>query len=76
MPTGIVKTKQTFKNSENFDLPKASTKDINNIKSLNYNKTTVPEKIPSKLIKLVANIINSNICSILNRSISYSKFPE
>ena len=42
----VVKIKETFKNSENFDLPKAITKDINKIiKSLKSNKATGPDTL-------------------------------
>ena len=72
-----VKVKETYKHFGNFYLPKASPKDINKIiKSLNSKKATGPNKIPPKLVKLAANIIDCHICNILNQSISSSKFPE
>ena len=73
----VVKTKETYKHFGNFDLPKASPKDINKIiKSLNSKKAAGPNKIPFKLVKLAANIIDCHICNILNQSISSSMFPE
>ena len=58
--------KETFKSFENFDLPKASPTDINKIIKT-QKKTTCPDKIPPKLVKLAANIIDSHICNILNQ---------
>ena len=73
----VAKTKETYKHFGNFDLPKASPKDINKIiKSLNSKKAAGPNKIPFKLVKLAANIIDCHICNILNQSISSSMFPE
>ena len=47
----VVKTKETYKHFGNFDLPKASPKDINKIiKFLNSKKATAPVKIPPKLV--------------------------
>ena len=66
-----VKISKAFKNFENFDLSKASPKDINKIiKSLNSKKAMGPYKIPLKLVKLAANIIDTHICNILDQSIS------
>ena len=71
----VVTIKETYKNFGNFNLPKASPKDINKIvKSLNSKKATGPDKIPPKLVKLAANIIDRHICNILNQSIL--SFPE
>ena len=49
--------KETFKSFENFDLPKASPTDINKIIKT-QKKKTCPDKIPPKLVKLAANIID------------------
>ena len=58
----LVKIKETLKNFVNTDLPKASPKDINKIiKSSNSKKVTGPDKIPPKLAKRAANIIDSHI---------------
>ena len=46
------------------------------IKSLNSNKATNPDKIPPKLVKLAANIIDPHLSNILNQSISSSTFSE
>ena len=71
----VVTIKETYKHFGNFNLPKANPKDINKmVKSLNSKKATGPDKIPPKLVKLAANIIDRHICNILNQSIS--SFPE
>ena len=63
----VVKIKETYKHFKNFDLPKGSSKDINKIiKSLNSQKVKSPDKIPSKLVKLAANIVECHICNIPN----------
>ena len=61
----VIKIKETYKPFGNFDLPKASPKDIKKIiKSLNPKKATAPDKIPPKLVKLAANIVDCDICNI------------
>ena len=73
----VVKIKETYKHFGNFDLPKASPKDINQIiESSNSKKATGPDKIPAKLVKLAANIIDCHICSILKYGISSLMFSE
>ena len=75
--SSVVKIKGTYKHFGNFNVPKASPKDINRImKSLNSKKSTGLDKIPPKLVKLAANIIDCHICNILNQSISSSMFTE
>ena len=52
--TSVIKIKETYEHFGNFDLLKASPKDINEIiKSLNSKKAAGPDKIPPELVKLV-----------------------
>ena len=63
--------------SLSFDLPPASKEDTNKIvKSLNVNKTTGPDGIPLKLIKLSANFVDKYLTSIINHDISRSYFSD
>ena len=56
---------------ENFDVPTATTKEINKIlKELDPEKATGLDKIPPKIVKMSANVIESlsaNIIIILDR---------
>ena len=50
-----------------FTLEPPTAVEINNIiKHLNPKKATGPDKIPVKIIKLMANIIDSHITKIIN----------
>ena len=52
---------------------KQTLKTHQTIKSLNSKKATDSDKVPPKLVKLAANIIDCHICNILNQGISSSK---
>ena len=73
----LSKSFQIIKIFGNFDLGKGSPKDTNKIiKSLISKNATGPDKIPPKLGKLAATIIDFHICNILNHSILFLNFPE
>ena len=73
----LSKSFQIIKIFGNFDLGKGSPKDTNKIiKSLNSKNATGPDKIPPKLGKLAATIIDCHIWNILNQSILYLNFFE
>ena len=60
-----IKSKNTAKNT--FDIPAATSRQINKIiKELNAKKATGPDKIPPKIVRLSANIINSHLTNIIN----------
>ena len=60
-----------------FDLPYASTSDINKIiKSLNVNKAKKPDGISAKSVKMSANVIDCHLASIINNDISSNKFSK
>ena len=46
------------------------------IKSLNPNKTTGPDNIPLKIIKTAANVIDSHLSHIINKTLKENKFSE
>ena len=60
-----------------FDLPYASTSDINKIiKSLNVNKDKGPDGISAKFVKSFANVIDCHLANIFNNDISSKKYSE
>ena len=60
-----IKSKSTVKNT--FDIPPATSEQINKIvKELNAKKAAAPDKIPPKIVRLSANIINSHLTNIIN----------
>lgn len=64
----IVKIKNSFSDIGLFDFLKAHTQDIYAIiKSLNSNKATGSGLIPLKIIKATANIISTDLTSIINK---------
>ena len=53
-----------------FDFPHATAEEINKIiKIINQEKATICDKIPPKIIKLSANIIDSHFTNIINKYI-------
>ena len=55
-------------NKTSFEFLEATTEDINKIiKKLNPNKATVPDRIPIKVIKASAVIIDSQLTYIINK---------
>ena len=73
----IIKIKEIIKEKPIFDFPEATTKDINKIiESLNANKATVPVRIPHKIIKTAANVIDSHLAYIINKDLKENKFSE
>ena len=66
----VVVIKSSVTQNSKFNLPNATTQDINKvINSLSSKKATGPESIPVKLIKLSANAIDSHLANIINKDI-------
>ena len=60
-----------------FDIPTAKVEDINKIiKNINPKKTTGPDKIPPKIVRLSANIIDSHLMNIINNDLSNNSFSN
>ena len=60
-----------------FDLPYASTSDINKIiKWLNVNKAKGPDGISAKFVKMSANVIDCHLANIINNDISLKNIPK
>ena len=54
-----------------FDIPTAKIEDINKIiKNINPKKATGPDKIPPKIVRLSANIVDSHLTNIINNDLS------
>ena len=55
----------------------STTEDVNKtIRSLNPNKGTGPDRIPLKIIKTAANVIESHLVHIINKDLKESEFSE
>ena len=66
---------QTQLNS--FTLPLAKREEINDIiKSLDISKSTGPDQIPPKFVKIAADIIDEHLTNIINFDIKRNSFPE
>ena len=76
----IVKIKQNVNaqtNLASFSFPQATKDEINCIlKNINPKKSTGPDKIPPKLVKIAADILDSPLSEIINDSLSKNSFPE
>ena len=60
-----------------FDLPYASTSDMNKIiKSVNVNKAKGPDGISAKFVKMSANVIDCYLANIINNDISLNKYSK
>ena len=65
------------KSENRYDIPLATTERINKIiKKLNPNKPTGTDKIPSKIVILLANITDSHSANIINHDLDNSSFSE
>ena len=54
-----------------FDIPTAKIDDINKIiKNINSKKATGPDKIPPKIVRLSANVIDSHLMNIINNNLT------
>ena len=72
----IIKIKE-IKEKPIFDFPEATIEDKNkSIKSLNPNKATGPDRIPLKIIKTAANVIDSHLVYIVSKDLKENKFSE
>ena len=73
----IRKIKNVCVPENTFDLPYASTSDINKIiKSLNVNKAKGPDATSAKFVKMLANVIDCHLANITNNVISSNKYSK
>ena len=60
-----------------FHISTAKTEDINKIiKNINPKKSTGPDKIPPKIVRLSANMIDSHLMNIMNNDLSNNSFSN
>ena len=65
----IVEIKKNINIVEKFTMKEATVSDTNTLlKSVNTKKVTGPDNIPTKLVKLSANVIDSHLCNKINQS--------
>ena len=70
-----IKIKNIVKNT--FVIPATTSDQINKIKKeVNAKKTTGPDKIPPKIVRLSANIIDSHLTNIINSDLLKDSFSE
>ena len=68
---------QTSLSSKSFDFPHAKVDEINKfIRNIDPKKATGPDKIPPKIIKLSANVIDSHFTNIINNDIDKNRFSK
>ena len=73
----IRKIKNLWVPENKFDLPQASTSDINKIiKSLNVNKAKEPDGISAKFVKMIANVTDCHLANIINNDISLNEYSK
>ena len=65
------------KENNDFNIKAASVGQINKIiKGLNPKKATGPDKIPVKIAKLAASVIDSHLTNIINNDLSNNTFSD
>ena len=73
----IEKINKICNKKENFDIPTTTTEEINKIiKELGPKKATGLDKIPPKIVKMSANVIDSRSANIINNDITKNVFSE
>ena len=62
--------------TESFSLPNATKEEINFImKKIDPSKSCGPDKIPPKIVKMCADILDGTFASIINDMVSKNRFP-
>ena len=73
----ILEIRKNLKLTEAFKIPQAKVFDINKLlTNINIKKATGPDGIPPKLVKLLANIADSHLRSIMNKGLENSSFSD
>ena len=63
--------------TETFKILKTEVSDINNLlKITNIKKARGPDTIPPKLVKLSDNIVESDLCNIINKDLESNSFSD
>ena len=75
----IIKIRENFPGTTlgTFSLPLATKEEINKIlKDIDTTKSCGPDKIPPKIAKMSANILDKTLVDIINDMVLNNKFPE
>ena len=73
----ILEIRKNLKLTETFVISEAKVSDINKLlKNMNIKKTTGPDTIPTKLVKISVNIVDSHLCNIINKDLESSYFSD
>ena len=74
----IKRNKEHIQKDKNaFNIKAASVGQINKIiKGLSPKKATSPDKIPAKIVKLAASVIDSHLTNIINNDLSNNAFSD
>ena len=73
----ILKIKISFNSSITFDFPKTEAANINALlKQTEPKKATRTGTIPSKLVKVSANVTDKHLCNIINMNIDNYNVPD
>ena len=67
----------TFPVKKEFKIEEAKVEQINKIlRNINSRKATGPDKIPPKIVKMAANIIDSHLTNIINSDLKRNAFSD
>ena len=67
----------TFPVKKEFKIEEAKVEQINKIlRNINSRKATGPDKIPPKIVKILANIIDSHLTNIINSNLKRNAFSD
>ena len=73
----IKATQNTFPVKKEFKIEEAKIEQINKIlTNINSRKATGPDNIPSKIIKMQANTIDSHLTNIINSDLKRNAFSD
>ena len=73
----IVKIRDNKPSIGSFSLPLATEEEINNIlKNIDTSKSCGPDKIPPRLVKIAADILDGPLVDIINDNVSNNRFSE
>ena len=66
-----------FPVKKQFKIEKAKVEQVNKIlRNINSRKATGPDKIPPKIVKMSANIIDSHLTNIINNDLKRNAFSD
>ena len=67
----------TFHVKKEFKIEEAKVEQVNKIlRNINSRKATGPDKIPPKIVKMSANIIDSHLTNIINSDLKRNAFSD